>query len=120
MAEFDPLDQRLEAALDKVGNLAALEQERGLRLLAYLDALPRQRVRQFHLAGHSHNGELIIDTHDHTVPDPVWALYAEAVARFGPVATMIERDADIPPLPELLAELEQARRIFGQTLEDAA
>ena len=103
-----------------VNNIYVSSQNHGFDPVAYLDALPRQRVRQFHLAGHSHNGELIIDTHDHPVPDPVWALYAEAVARFGPVATMIERDADIPPLPELLAELEQARRIFGQTLEDAA
>jgi hypothetical protein len=45
------------------------------------------------------------------VPDGVWALYAHAVARCGPVATMIERDADIPPLSELLAELALARRL---------
>jgi uncharacterized protein (UPF0276 family) len=103
-----------------VNNIYVSSRNHGFDPLAYLDALPRERVRQFHLAGHSHNGELIIDTHDHPVPDPVWMLYAEAVTRFGHVATMIERDADIPPLPELLAELEQARRVFGQTLEDAA
>jgi uncharacterized protein (UPF0276 family) len=103
-----------------VNNIYVSSRNHGFDPLAYLDALPRERVRQFHLAGHSHNGELIIDTHDHPVSDPVWMLYAEAVTRFGHVATMIERDADIPPLPELLAELEQARRVFGQTLEDAA
>ena len=79
--------------------------------LAYLDGVPRERVRQIHLAGHSHNGSLIIDTHDHPVPDPVWDLYVEAVARLGPVSTMIERDDDIPPLQALLEELTQARSL---------
>ena len=79
--------------------------------LAYLDGVPGERVRQIHLAGHSHNGPLIIDTHDHPVPDPVWELYVEAIARLGPVSTMIERDDDIPPLDVLLEELAQARAL---------
>ena len=79
--------------------------------LAYLDGVPGERVRQIHLAGHSHNGPLLIDTHDHPVPDPVWALYKEAIARLGPVSTMIERDDDIPPLAVLLDELAQARAL---------
>ena len=54
---------------------------------------------------------MIIDTHDHPVPDPVWDLYVEAVARLGPVSTMIERDDDIPPLEVLLDELAQARSL---------
>jgi hypothetical protein len=68
-------------------------------------------VRQIHLAGHSQGDGLLIDTHDQPVPDGVWTLYAHAVARCGPVATMIERDADIPPLSRLLAELALARRL---------
>ena len=79
--------------------------------LAYLDGVPPARVHQIHLAGHSYNGSLIIDTHDHPVPDPVWALYSQAIARLGPVSTMIERDADIPPFAKLLAELERARAL---------
>ena len=79
--------------------------------LAYLDGVPCERVWQIHLAGHSHNGPLIIDTHDHPVPDPVWELYAEAIARLGPVSTMIERDDDIPPLDVLLEELARARSL---------
>lgn len=79
--------------------------------LVYLAGVPGERVRQFHLAGHEDHGHYIIDTHDHPVPDPVWGLYAEALRRFGPVSTMIERDDNIPPLDELLTELEQARRI---------
>lgn len=122
--EWEFLTAIAEAAdcllLVDVNNIYVSSRNHSFDPLAYLDALPAGRVRQFHLAGHSHNGNLIIDTHDHPVPDPVWSLYAEAVARFGEVATMIERDADIPPLADLLDELEQARRVAGQTLEAAA
>lgn len=77
----------------------------------YLDALPRERVQQIHLAGHHDHGDYIVDTHDHPVADPVWDLYAYALRRFGSVATMIERDDHIPPLAELIAELDIARSI---------
>lgn len=77
----------------------------------YLNALPAHRVQQMHLAGHSRYPTHIIDTHDHPVCDEVWDLYAAACRRFGAVATMIERDDHIPPLPELLAELDMARLI---------
>lgn len=76
---------------------------------AFLDGIPGDRVRQIHLAGHSAGDTMLIDTHDAPVCDGVSALYARACARFGPVATMIERDDAIPPLDESLAELEQAR-----------
>jgi len=77
----------------------------------YLHAIPAERVYQFHLAGHTHEDNLIIDTHDHPIADPVFDLYASAVQHFGRVSTMIERDDHIPPLAELLDELEQVRRI---------
>lgn len=77
----------------------------------YLHAMPGNRIYQFHLAGHTHENNLIIDTHDHPVADPVLELYAAAVKRFGRVSTMIERDDHIPPLADLLEELEQVRRI---------
>ena len=83
--------------------------------LAYLDAIPAERVQQIHLAGHEDNGSHIIDTHDHPVIDPVWRLYGEAIRRCSPVSTMIERDDNIPPLGELVAELEQARAIAAGT-----
>jgi uncharacterized protein len=79
--------------------------------LAYLAGIPVERVQQFHLAGHEDNGDHIIDTHDHPIVAGVWALYRAAVARFGSVSTMIERDDKIPPLAELVAELQTARRI---------
>ncbi|HEY4213260.1 MAG TPA: DUF692 domain-containing protein [Steroidobacteraceae bacterium] len=86
----------------------------------YLDAIPVDRVQQIHLAGHENHGDYLIDTHDHPVPDPVWNLYAAALRRFGNVSTMIERDANIPPLAELCAELEQARSLAQHTLAQAA
>jgi uncharacterized protein len=79
----------------------------------YLEAIPVERVWQFHLAGHRNHVDYIIDTHDEPVIDPVWELYAQAVRRFGRVSTMIERDDNIPPLTELIAELDRARRIAG-------
>lgn len=86
----------------------------------YLAALPASRIAQIHLAGHSTSGPLLIDTHDHPVADPVWDLYREALLRFGPVATMIERDDAIPPLADLLAELDIARRLRNDTIRHEA
>lgn len=87
---------------------------------AFLDEIPVERVQQMHLAGHQDQGTHLIDTHDHPVADPVWQLYRRAVERFGPVSTMIERDADIPPLEVLVAELDAARRTAAAALAQAA
>jgi hypothetical protein len=78
---------------------------------AYLATIPPERVGQIHLAGHSDHGAHLLDTHDQPVCDAVWSLYGEASRRFGAVATMIERDDHIPPLAELVGELERARAI---------
>ena len=88
--------------------------------LTYLAAVPARRVRQFHVAGHQNNGSHIIDTHDHDVIDPVWALFAEAVRRFGPVPAMIERDANIPPLADLLSEVNHMRAVAAEALSSRA
>jgi uncharacterized protein (UPF0276 family) len=85
---------------------------------SYLAAIPVERVQQMHLAGHQNHGDYLIDTHDHPVPDPVWALYAAAVRRFGAVSTMIERDANIPPLAQLQMELAAARGVAASALAD--
>jgi uncharacterized protein (UPF0276 family) len=86
----------------------------------YLDAIPADRVYQVHLAGHTREDNLIIDTHDHPIADPVYELYAAAVQRLGRVSTMIERDDHIPPLPELLDELDMVRRIAAAQLDAPA
>lgn len=80
---------------------------------AYLAAIPPERVGQIHLAGHSDHGTHLLDTHDHPVCEAVWRLYAKAVARFADVAAMIERDDHIPPLDELVDELDHARAVAG-------
>jgi hypothetical protein len=103
-----------------VNNIYVSASNHGFDAQAYLAGIPADRVRQIHLAGHSRGRELLIDTHDQPVPDPVWSLYAAALGRVGPVATMIERDDDIPPLPDLLAELDVARDIARETLRRAA
>lgn len=94
-----------------VNNVYVSSVNHGFDPQAYLRALPSDRVQQIHLAGHSVQEGIIIDTHDHPVADPVWALYESALRRFGPVSTMIERDDAIPPLAELSAELQRARAI---------
>ncbi|HZO14110.1 MAG TPA: DUF692 domain-containing protein [Polyangiaceae bacterium] len=100
-----------------VNNVYVSSQNHGFDAVSYLEGIPRERVMQFHLAGHRHGAQLLIDTHDEPVPDPVWHLYEEAVCRFGRVATMIERDDNIPPLDELVTELEQARRVAASVIE---
>jgi hypothetical protein len=103
-----------------VNNIYVSSNNHGFNAHAYLSGIPAARVRQIHLAGHSQGRELLIDTHDRPVPDPVWSLYASALELVGPVATMIERDDDIPPLSDLLRELEVARDIARRKLRRAA
>ena len=95
-----------------VNNIYVSSVNHGFDPLEFLAGIPQDRVRQIHLAGHSQGPEgMLIDTHDAPVCDAVWALYIRAVERFGPCATMIERDDDIPPLGDLLAELGSARTL---------
>lgn len=103
-----------------VNNVFVSASNHGIDPIAYLDAVPHERVRQVHLAGHSQGDRLLIDTHDQMVPPSVWQLYAHVLPKLGPVATMIERDDAIPPLVDLLAELSTARRIAVDKLEEAA
>jgi uncharacterized protein (UPF0276 family) len=104
-----------ELLLD-VNNVYVSSVNHGFDAKAFIDAMPRERVRQIHLAGHEDHGSYLVDTHDHPVCEAVWSLYAYTVQRLGPVPTMIERDDHIPPLAELLAELDQARAIQAQAL----
>jgi uncharacterized protein (UPF0276 family) len=103
-----------------VNNIHVSSKNHGFDAREYLAGVPPQRVQQFHLAGHTFQNNLVIDTHDQPVPDPVWDLYADAVRRFGPVSTMIERDDNIPPLADLVAELDHARAIAEPIVRAAA
>jgi uncharacterized protein len=103
-----------------INNIYVSGTNHGFDPKVYLDAIPADCVRQIHLAGHSNGRDgLLIDTHDQPVPDPVWSLYSQVIDRFGDVAVMIERDDDIPPLEDLLAELEMARA-FARASESVA
>lgn len=97
-----------------VNNIYVSSVNHGFDPHAFVEGIPAERVQQIHLAGHTDHGDHIVDTHDHPVADPVWALYAHALARVGPVATMIERDDHIPPLSELVVELDHARSIASK------
>ncbi len=79
--------------------------------MTYLKALPKERVCQIHLAGHTNNGNYLIDTHDAPVCDEVWALYRTAIQYFGNVSTMIERDGNIPEWNELELEIKKLATI---------
>ena len=106
-----------------VNNVYVNAHNHGIDPILYLDALPRHAVRQLHLAGHSEDAlgsGLLVDTHDAPVCAAVWDLYAHALQRFGDVPTMIERDDRIPPLAELLGELDIARGIAATTLLERA
>ncbi|MDY7096688.1 MAG: DUF692 domain-containing protein [Pseudomonadota bacterium] len=101
-----------------VNNIYVSSQNHGFSAEDYLSGLPLDRVRQIHLAGHdpaTPDRPVIIDTHDREVSEGVWELYRQAMEKLKqPVATMIERDDHIPPLPELLTELDHAREAAGE------
>jgi uncharacterized protein (UPF0276 family) len=84
----------------------------------FIRGLPIERVAQIHLAGHERQDSFIIDTHDAPIADPVWDLYRRTCKRFDALSTLIERDANIPPLQDLLQELDVVRGITA--LEVAA
>jgi len=119
MAEWEFLAEMARATgcylLLDVNNIYVSAANHGFSAEDYLAGLPLDRVRQIHLAGHdpaTPERALIIDTHDRAVTDGVWALYARAMGMIEqPVATMIERDEHIPPLNELLTELDRAREL---------
>lgn len=79
---------------------------------AFLDRLPLDRVRYVHVAGHYVEAEdLRVDTHGSDVVEPVWNLLERTYRKIGPVPTLLERDFNIPPLPELMRELAQIHRL---------
>jgi uncharacterized protein (UPF0276 family) len=113
--------QRADCAiLLDINNIYVSSVNHGFDPLTYLRAMPKDRVHQFHLAGHSDLGGHLIDTHDHPIAQPVWDLYRAAVQQFGNVPTMIERDDNIPALAELVAELQVARELGRDCTQQAA
>lgn len=99
-----------------VNNIYVNSRNHGFDALAYLHAIPRERVQEIHLAGFTINrfedGEIIIDSHNQLVADAVWALYQQALHYLGPRPTLIEWDTDLPPLEVLVAEAHKADHIL--------
>jgi len=121
MSEWEFLRQVSEQAdcllLLDVNNIYVSSVNHGFDAIEFLNHLPVERVQQIHLAGHKDHGDYIVDTHDHPVAEPVWELYRYACKQFGEVATMIERDDNIPELAVLVTELNRARAIAAEVLE---
>ncbi len=120
MTEWDFLAELARRAdcgiLLDVNNIYVSAKNHGFDPLDYLEAMPVDRVGQFHLAGHSDHGDYLLDTHDQHVCDGVWSLYGEAVRRFGFVSTLIEWDEHIPELEVLVAESRLARSVEMKSL----
>jgi uncharacterized protein len=85
--------------------------------IAYVDAYPLAHVQEIHLAGHAREADdkgrpLLIDTHNRPVDEIVWNLFAHTLARIGPIPTLIEWDADVPPWTTLQQEAERVEAIM--------
>ena len=102
-----------------VNNVYVNARNHAIDPIAFIEGVPRDRVKQFHLAGHEDHGDYVLDTHDHPIPADVWRLYERAVERFGPVPTLIERDANVPALPVLMEEMSAAQAILDGPLTRA-
>lgn len=101
-----------------INNIFVSAINHGFNPLEYIKGVPNQRIYQIHLAGHTNHNHYLIDTHDAPIIQDVWELYRTALHHFGPVSTMIERDDHIPPLKELLLEVERARQIANEIIQE--
>jgi uncharacterized protein (UPF0276 family) len=102
-----------------VNNVFVSAYNHGFDALAYVDAMPADRVVQIHLAGHENRGRYLLDTHSTPVVPPVWDLYRRAVRRCGSVSTLIEWDEAIPAWDVLVAEAERARIVRRESVGTA-
>lgn len=102
-----------------INNIYVSSVNLGMDPHAFLRGIARDSVAQFHLAGHSQRGALLIDTHDGPVSEPVWRLYEVALERFGKLPTLIEWDARIPDFAYLEREVRRAERVSGKVFGEA-
>lgn len=120
--DWDEIDFLTELALRTgcgllldVNNVHVSAHNLGFDAAHYLERFPAAAILEIHLAGHSHDegGELLIDSHDAAIAEPVWALYQRLIQRIGPRPTLIERDDHIPAFGELLGERDVAQAILN-------
>jgi uncharacterized protein (UPF0276 family) len=118
MREWEFLGRLAEEAdcalLLDVNNVYVSAFNHGFEPMTYLDAIPFDRVVQIHVAGHTHHGTHIIDSHIGPVIDPVWNLFAIAHKRAGGAAVLLEWDAEIPSFEATHAEALRAREFIGE------
>ncbi len=116
MSEWEFLKTVVEEAdckiLLDINNIYVSSFNHGFDPETYIEAIPQDRVVQFHLAGHSDKGNYLLDTHDHPIKPVVWKLYQKALKRFGDVTTLIEWDDHIPGFPKLQEAAQKAERIY--------
>jgi len=116
MTEWEFLNEVVHAAdcgiLLDVNNIYVSSRNHEFDPMEYVNSIPADRVAQIHIAGHSQFERYTLDTHDHPVLDPVWALYARAIERCGPTATLLEWDDNIPTFDEVHAEALKANQFL--------
>jgi uncharacterized protein (UPF0276 family) len=104
-----------EILLD-VNNIFVSARNHGFSATEYIDAITKEKVRQFHLAGHTDHGSYLLDSHIGPIPSGVWDLYRYAVKRFGEVSTLIEWDENVPDFETVVAESTRAKEIEAEVL----
>lgn len=124
MTEWEFLNEVVERAdcgiLLDVNNIYVSSRNHSFDPFDYLNSVPAERVAQIHIAGHTKYQKFILDTHDHPVIDPVWALYARAIEMAGPTPTLLEWDDRIPSFNEVHREALKARRYLPAQLQEAS
>jgi uncharacterized protein (UPF0276 family) len=104
-----------------VNNVYVNSVNHGFDPRAFIDRMPFHRVRQLHLAGHTREDDVLIDTHIGPIIDPVWDLYAYTLKRAGRlIPTLIEWDQDIPPVDQVLDEVDRAYAVAERALAGSA
>jgi uncharacterized protein (UPF0276 family) len=116
MAEIDFFNAVVQEAdcdiLLDINNIYVNSVNHGYDAEAFLRAVPGQRIAYAHIAGHYVEAEdFLVDTHGSAVIDPVWKLLGKAYELYGVFPTLLERDFNLPPLAELLKEVETIKAI---------
>jgi uncharacterized protein (UPF0276 family) len=120
LAEWEFLSEVVTRAdagiLLDLNNVYVSAKNHGFSALSYVRALPRDRVQQIHLAGHSDAGGYLFDDHGSAVSAAVWRLYEESLELFGALPTIVEWDERLPEISVLEAEADHARLLSNARL----